>query len=78
MKRPTLRHRLEYLVFRVTVAPSQEFQLNGVNDSGSINWVAGMYVSTETVDELAAALRETLGCPLIGLNKAPGPTLPRG
>ena len=26
---------------------SQEFQLNGVNDSGTINWVAGMYVSTE-------------------------------
>ena len=26
----------------------------------------GMYVSTETVDELAAALRETLGCALIG------------
>ena len=25
-----------------------------------------MYVSTETVDELAAALRETLGCALIG------------
>ena len=38
----------------------------------------GMYVSTETVDELAAALRETLGCALIGLNKAPGPALPRG
>ncbi|MGX0977101.1 Ca-activated chloride channel family protein [Roseovarius sp. MBR-51] len=26
----------------------------------------GLFVSTETVDELAAALRETLGCPLIG------------
>ena len=26
----------------------------------------GMFVSTETVDELADALRETLGCPLIG------------
>lgn len=26
----------------------------------------GMYVSTETVDELAAALRETLGCALLG------------
>lgn len=26
----------------------------------------GMFVSTETVDELAAALRETLGCALIG------------
>jgi len=26
----------------------------------------GMYVSTETVDELAAALRDTLGCALIG------------
>ena len=26
----------------------------------------GMYVSTETVDELAVALRETLGCALIG------------
>jgi Ca-activated chloride channel family protein len=38
----------------------------------------GMYVSTETVDELAAALRETLGCPLIGLDEVPGPALPRG
>ena len=26
----------------------------------------GQYVSTKTVDELTAALRETLGCPLIG------------
>lgn len=33
----------------------------------------GMYVSTETVDELAAALRETLGCALIGRAR-PGPS----
>jgi len=35
----------------------------------------GMYVPTQTVDELAAALEETLGCALIGLlgtNKHPG------
>jgi len=34
----------------------------------------GMYVPTESVDELAAALRETLGCALIGVAPArPGP-----
>lgn len=33
----------------------------------------GMYVSTETVDQLAAALRETLGCALIGRAR-PGPS----
>ena len=26
----------------------------------------GMYVTTETIDELTAALRSTLGCPLLG------------
>ena len=31
----------------------------------------GMYVSTETVDELAEALQETLGCALIGLRSKP-------
>lgn len=31
----------------------------------------GVYVTTETVDELAAALDATLGCPLIGLKGAP-------
>jgi hypothetical protein len=25
-----------------------------------------MYVTTETIDELTAALRSTLGCPLLG------------
>lgn len=35
----------------------------------------GMYVPTETVDELASALRETLGCALIG--SAPAPHGPR-
>ncbi len=29
----------------------------------------GMYVNTETVEELAAALRETLGCAVIGLTR---------
>jgi len=38
----------------------------------------GMYVSTETVDELAAALRETLGCPLIGWGTALTPARPKG
>ena len=33
----------------------------------------GMFVSTETVDELAAALRDTLGCALIGQGPAVGP-----
>ncbi len=31
----------------------------------------GLFVSTETVDELAAALRETLGCALIGRTPQP-------
>ncbi len=31
----------------------------------------GMFVSTETVDELADALRETLGCALIGQTRTP-------
>lgn len=38
----------------------------------------GLFVSTETVDELAAALRETLGCPLIGGLRAVAPPLGRG
>lgn len=38
----------------------------------------GLFVSTETVEELAAALRETLGCPLIGWQKGVAPPLGRG
>ncbi|MAN97524.1 VWA domain-containing protein [uncultured Roseovarius sp.] len=38
----------------------------------------GLFVSTETVDELAAALRETLGCPLIGNMGVIAPPLRRG
>jgi Ca-activated chloride channel family protein len=38
----------------------------------------GLFVSTETVDELATALRETLGCPLIGGLRADAPPLGRG
>ncbi|WP_417728801.1 vWA domain-containing protein [Roseovarius sp.] len=38
----------------------------------------GMFVSTETVDELAAALRETLGCPLIGWQEGVAPPRGRG
>ncbi|UXX84410.1 vWA domain-containing protein [Roseovarius pelagicus] len=34
----------------------------------------GMFVSTETVDELAEALRETLGCALIGQTIGPIPS----
>jgi Ca-activated chloride channel family protein len=38
----------------------------------------GLFVSTETVDELATVLRETLGCPLIGGLRADAPPLGRG
>lgn len=38
----------------------------------------GVFVSTETVDELAAALRETLGCPLIGWQGSVAPPPGRG
>ena len=37
----------------------------------------GLYVSTETVDELARALEETLGCPYIGRPRLPERTTPR-
>lgn len=38
----------------------------------------GLFVSTETVEELADALRETLGCPLIGWQGAVAPPPGRG
>ncbi|EDM31443.1 hypothetical protein RTM1035_19001 [Roseovarius sp. TM1035] len=38
----------------------------------------GVFVSTETVDELVEALRETLGCPLIGGLGAGAPPRGRG
>lgn len=38
----------------------------------------GTYTSTDTVDELAAALRQTLGCVMVGMrNLPPGYALPR-
>lgn len=42
------------------------------------DYTGGMYVSTETVDELAAALRETLGCPLVSKNEGADPALSHG
>ncbi|MEQ9259604.1 MAG: VWA domain-containing protein [Roseovarius sp.] len=38
----------------------------------------GLYVGTETVDELAAALEETLGCALIGLRREKAAAVPYG
>ncbi len=42
------------------------------------DFTGGMYVSTETVEDLASALRNTLGCPLIGWGINPAPALPKG
>ncbi len=47
--------------------PEQEHYEGGLTVAKCLaDRTGGMYVTTETVDELAAALRQTLGCPVIG------------
>ncbi|MEO0772569.1 MAG: vWA domain-containing protein [Pseudomonadota bacterium] len=50
-----------------TAAPDEKLYPEGVSEAKCIaDRTGGIYVSTQTVDELSTALRQTLGCDFIG------------